>query len=48
MGLEKAVLLERIEEVGKLGAKKVLVGSSQQYYYNIGLRLFSTDNFLKK
>ncbi|MTI46284.1 GNAT family N-acetyltransferase [Sporosalibacterium faouarense] len=42
MGLGKAAVLEGIRRVGELGAKKVLVGSTQQFYYNIGLRPFST------
>lgn len=42
MGLGKAAVLEGIRRVGELGAKKVLVGSSQQFYYSIGLRPFST------
>ncbi|WP_273228104.1 GNAT family N-acetyltransferase [Geosporobacter ferrireducens] len=42
MGLGKAAVLEGIRRVGEQGAKKVLVGSSQQFYYSIGLRPFST------
>ncbi|WP_425448257.1 GNAT family N-acetyltransferase [Dethiothermospora halolimnae] len=42
LGLGKAAVLEGIRRVGELGAKKVLVGSSQQFYYSIGLRPFST------
>jgi GNAT superfamily N-acetyltransferase len=42
MGLGKAAVLEGIKRVGDLGAKKVLVGSSQQFYYSIGMRPFST------
>lgn len=42
MGLGKAAVLEGIRRVGELGAKKVLVGSSQQFYYSIGMRPFST------
>lgn len=48
MGLGKAVVLEGIKRVEKLGAKKVLVGSSQQFYYSIGLRPFSTATFWSK
>lgn len=43
MGLGKAAVLEGIRRVGELGAKKALVGSSQQFYYSIGLRPFSTS-----
>lgn len=41
-GLGKAVVLEGIRRVGQLGAKTALVGSSQQFYYSIGLRPFVT------
>jgi ribosomal protein S18 acetylase RimI-like enzyme len=36
MGLGKAVVLEAIRRCGNLGAKQAIVGSSQQFYYNIG------------
>ena len=36
MGLGKAVVLEAIRRCGDLGAKQAVVGSSQQFYYNIG------------
>jgi GNAT superfamily N-acetyltransferase len=42
MGLGKAVVLEGIRRVRELGAKIAFVGSSQQFYYSIGLRPFST------
>ncbi|ERJ11003.1 GNAT family N-acetyltransferase [Haloplasma contractile] len=42
MGLGKAAVLEGIRRVGELGAKRVLVGSSQQFYYSIGMRPFSS------
>lgn len=42
MGLAKAAVLEGIKRVGKLGAKTVFVGSSQQFYYSIGMRPFAT------
>ncbi len=45
MGLGKAAVLEGIRRVGALGAKVALVGSSQQFYYSIGLRPFSTATF---
>lgn len=41
-GLGKAVVLEGIRRVAGLGAKRVFVGSSQQFYYNIGFYPFST------
>lgn len=42
LGLGKAAVLEGIKRVGKLGAKKAFVGSSQQFYYSIGLYPYST------
>ena len=35
-GLGKAVVLEAVKRCGQMGAKTALVGSSQQFYYNIG------------
>lgn len=43
MGLGKAAVLEGISRVGKLGAKTALVGSTQQFYYSIGLRPYRTS-----
>lgn len=40
MGLGKAAVLEGIRRVRELGAKKVIVGSQQQFYYSIGFRPF--------
>jgi ribosomal protein S18 acetylase RimI-like enzyme len=48
MGLGKAVVLEGIRRAGELGAKTALVGSSQQFYYSIGLRPFSTATIWRK
>jgi len=36
MGLGKAVVLEAIRRCGVLGARQAVVGSDQQFYYNIG------------
>jgi len=44
MGLGRAAVLEGIRRAGELGAKTALVGSSQQFYYSIGLRPFTTDS----
>lgn len=41
-GLGKAAVLEGIRRVGAMGARRVLVGSSQQFYYSIGMRPYST------
>lgn len=48
LGLGKAAVLEGIRCVGELGAKKAFVGSSQQFYYSIGLRPFSTATMWSK
>lgn len=42
LGLGKAAVLEGVRRVGVLGAKTALVGSSQQFYYSIGFRPFTT------
>ncbi|WP_040951674.1 GNAT family N-acetyltransferase [Gorillibacterium massiliense] len=42
MGLGKAAVLEGIKRCGERGAKWAYVGSSQQFYYNIGFRPCST------
>ena len=42
MGLGKAAVLEGVKRVAKLGAKTVLVGSSQSFYYQIGMRPYKT------
>ncbi len=36
MGLGKAAVLEGVIRCGKRGAQSAFVGSSQQFYYNIG------------
>jgi GNAT superfamily N-acetyltransferase len=48
MGLGKAAVLEGIRRAGELGAKWAVVGSSQQFYYSIGLRPYSTSTLWKK
>lgn len=47
MGLGKAAVLEGISRVGKLGAKTVFVGSSQQFYYSIGMAPYATSTVWK-
>ena len=47
-GLGKAAVLEGIRRVGALGAKTVFVGSSQQFYYNIGMRPYETASVWKQ
>lgn len=48
MGLGKAAVLEGIKRVGLLGAKVAYVGSSQQFYYNIGFRPYGSSTIWKK
>ncbi len=43
LGLGKAVVLEGISRCKQRGAKIVFVGSSQQFYYNIGFRPYATS-----
>ena len=47
MGLAKAVVLEGVIRCGKLGAKRAYVGSSQQFYYNIGFDPIYTETWWK-
>lgn len=42
MGLGKAAVLEGIRRVGLMGAKVAYVGSSQQFYYSIGFRPYTS------
>jgi N-acetylglutamate synthase-like GNAT family acetyltransferase len=48
IGLGRAAVLEAIRRCGILGAKKAYVGSSQQFYYNIGFRPCSTSTFWER
>jgi ribosomal protein S18 acetylase RimI-like enzyme len=48
MGLGKASVLEGIRRVGELGARKAVVGSSQQFYYSIGMRPFYSATIWEK
>lgn len=48
MGLGRAAVLEGIKRIGELGAKTAIVGSSQQFYYSIGLRPFKTSTIWRK
>ena len=45
MGLGRAAVLEGVKRCGLRGAKKAYVGSSQQFYYNIGFRPCSTETW---
>jgi GNAT superfamily N-acetyltransferase len=47
-GMGKAAVLEGIRRVGELGAKVAYVGSSQQFYYSIGLRPYATSSIWQK
>ncbi len=48
MGLGKAAVLEGLRRVGQRGAKIAYVGSSQQFYYNIGFRPYTTSTVWRK
>jgi predicted N-acetyltransferase YhbS len=48
MGLGKAAVLEGIKHCGKLGVIRAFVGSSQQFYYNIGFRPYATSTWWKE
>ncbi|MDF2484811.1 MAG: GCN5-related N-acetyltransferase, partial [Herbinix sp.] len=48
MGMGRAAVLEGVKRCGELGAKKAYVGSSQQFYYNIGFRPCSTKTWWEK
>ncbi|MDU1413730.1 MAG: GNAT family N-acetyltransferase [Clostridium sp.] len=48
LGLGKAAVLEGIKRVGLLGAKKAIVGSSQQFYYSIGLKPYKTSTIWRE
>ncbi len=47
LGLGKAVVLEGIRRTAALGAKMALVGSSQQFYYSIGMVPYQTATIWK-
>ncbi|WP_054742430.1 GNAT family N-acetyltransferase [Cellulosilyticum ruminicola] len=48
MGLGKAAVLEGIRQCGLRGAELAYVGSSQQFYYNIGFVPCSTNTWWKE
>lgn len=45
LGLGRAAVLEAIKRCGQLGAKKAYVGSSQQFYYQIGFHPMPASTF---
>jgi GNAT superfamily N-acetyltransferase len=47
LGLGKAAVLEGIKRCGQLGAKQAYVGSSQQFYYQIGFHPLPASTFWK-
>jgi GNAT superfamily N-acetyltransferase len=47
-GLGKAVVYECINRCIEMGAKKALVISNQQFYYNLGFKAYSTHNLYEK
>lgn len=48
LGLGRAAVLEGVRRCGQLGAKRAFVGSSQQFYYNIGFAPHCTETFWEK
>ncbi len=48
MGMGKAAVLEGVKRCRELGAKKAFVGSSQQFYYSIGFRPYSTKTWWER
>lgn len=48
LGLARAAVFEGIKRCSALGAKKALVGSSQQFYYQIGFRPHQTSTWWVK
>lgn len=48
MGLGKAAVLEACRRCALRGAKTAYVGSSQQFYYNIGFRPFSRETWWER
>jgi len=47
LGLGKAAVLEGVKRCGQLGAKQAYVGSSQQFYYQIGFHPIPASTFWK-
>lgn len=45
LGLGRAAVLEGVRRVGLLGADRAFVGSSQQFYYSIGFKPYSTSTY---
>jgi predicted N-acetyltransferase YhbS len=48
MGLGRAAVLEGLRRCAKLGAKRAFVGSSQQFYYNIGFRPYTSNTWWER
>lgn len=48
MGLGRAAVLEALRRCAALGAKHAYVGSSQQFYYNIGFKPSTSSTFWTK
>jgi GNAT superfamily N-acetyltransferase len=47
-GLGKIAVLESIKRCGELGAKRAIVGSSQQFYYSIGFMPYASSTWWKE
>lgn len=48
LGLGRAAVLEGVSRCGQMGARMAFVGSSQQFYYSIGFRPYSTDTWWRR
>lgn len=48
MGLGRAAVLEAARRCGALGARRAIVGSSQQFYYSMGFCPAGTETFWQK
>jgi len=47
-GMGRAAVLEAVKRCGELGAKRAYVGSSQQFYYNIGFNPCPSNTWWQK
>ena len=48
MGLGRAAVLEGLRRCATLGAKRAMVGSSQQFYYSTGFRPYASNTYWEK
>lgn len=48
MGLGRAAVLEALRRCAAIGAKRAFVGSSQQFYYSIGFRPYTSNTYWER